>query len=168
MGSEVIVRPAIVRPAYDFSAVRDLAEAANLITAEAKAEGCTVRRPFNGVDIEGRPDLTAAHVVMWWEYDIGRRREAKQSTELDALTVRANAAKADVDRLTAELAQAQADCRTLAGLYYGDEGDRKIFMPAGLTDAEMDTFGEVLPTVAHLPAAEEVEILRRIFAGGAR
>ena len=163
MGSKVIVRPA-----YDFGAVRDLAEAANLITAEAKAEGCTVRRPFNGVDMEGRPDLTAAHVVMWWEYDIGRRREAKQSTELDALTARVNAAKADVDRLTAELTQAQADCRTLAGLYYGDEGDRKIFMPAGLTDAEMDALDEVWATAVHLSATEGVAILRRALAGGAR
>lgn len=167
MGSKVIVRPA-----YDFGAVRDLAEAANLIAAEAKTEGCTVRRPFNGVDMEGRPDLTAAHVVMWWEYDIGCRRETRQRAELDALTARANAAKADVDRLTAELAQAQADCRTLAGLYYGSDDDRDFFgavlMPAGLTDAEVDALDEVWATAVHLSATEGVAILRRALAGGAR
>lgn len=65
----------IIRPAYEWSEAQHVADAANLIAAEAAAEGCIVRRPFSGMMLEGRPDRTAAHTLSDWYYDEGRARE---------------------------------------------------------------------------------------------
>jgi hypothetical protein len=59
----------IKRPSYTAYEVSDVAEAANLIAAEAQAAGCSVLRPFDGSTLEGRPTWTAAHSVAWWHID---------------------------------------------------------------------------------------------------
>lgn len=65
----------IVRPAYEWNEAQHVADAANLIAAEAEAAGCEVHRPFNGMMLEGRPGTSAAHTLSWWYYQEGRLRE---------------------------------------------------------------------------------------------
>lgn len=103
MGSE------ISRPAYSLAEAADVAAAANLIASEARAAGCTVVRPFNGAQLEGRPTWTAAHSVMWWHVDMEYARDAAHNAERDALRARAEAAEQRAEALAAELAQARAD-----------------------------------------------------------
>ena len=93
------MRGDIKRPAYSPFEVSDVAEAANLIAAEARAAGCSVQRPFNDCALEGRPTWTAAHSVMWWHVDQERARDRAHDAERDALRARAEAAEADLDAL---------------------------------------------------------------------
>ena len=65
----------IVRPAYEWSEAGHIADACNLIAAEAEREGRVVRRPFNGFMLEGRPGTSAAHTMSRWYYQEGRARE---------------------------------------------------------------------------------------------
>jgi hypothetical protein len=65
----------IIRPAYTWSEAKDVAEAADLIAAEAEREGREVHRPFVGFMLEARPGVSAAHTLSWWYYQEGRVRE---------------------------------------------------------------------------------------------
>ena len=74
-----------------------------------------------------------------------------------------------VARLIVKVTQAQADCRTLAGLYYGsDDCDffGEVLIPAGLTDVEVRELDKVWATAVDLPVPEGLAILRRALAGG--
>ncbi len=75
----------IIRPAYEWNEAKDVAEAADLIAAEAKAEGCEVHRPFNGFMLEGRPGDSAARTLSWWYYQEGKAREENWRTKEDKL-----------------------------------------------------------------------------------
>ena len=107
----------IKRPAYLPLEASDVADAANLIAAEARAADRTVLRPFNGSTLEGRPTWTAAHTVMWWHVDQERARDTAHDTEHDALRTRAEAAEQRAKAAEAALAQARADRTLLAGLW---------------------------------------------------
>jgi hypothetical protein len=75
----------IIRPAYDWSEAQHVAEAADLIAAEAKAEGCEVHRPWNGFMLEGRPGDSAARTLSWWYYQEGKAREENWRKKEDKL-----------------------------------------------------------------------------------
>lgn len=107
----------IKRPAYTAYEVSDVAEAANLIAAEARAADRTVRRPFSGSTLEGRPTWTAAHSVMWWHVDQERARDRAHDAERDALRTRAEAAEAALAAARAEVAQVLADRALMTGLW---------------------------------------------------
>jgi hypothetical protein len=98
----------IKRPSYTAYEVSDVAEAANLIAAEAQAAGCSVLRPFDGSTLEGRPTWTAAHSVAWWHIDQERARDRAHDAERDALRARAEAAEQRAEAAERELAQARA------------------------------------------------------------
>lgn len=81
------------RPAYDPLEVRTVADAANLIAQEARDAGCPVQRLFNDTLLEGRPDWTAAHTVMWWHVGYEQKRMKGFEKEINRLN-------AEIDRLT--------------------------------------------------------------------
>lgn len=77
----------IVRRAYEWTEAQHVADACNLIAAEAQREGREVCRPFNGVMLEGRPGVSAAHTLSEWCYQEGGHREASwraKESELEA------------------------------------------------------------------------------------
>ena len=106
-----------VRPAYEMSLRSGLAEAANMLAAEAAAEKRVIERPFNGLAMKAWPGITGAQVVVDWQYDLGCRRESKQRAERDALRARAEASEAALAAARAEVAQARADRALLTGLW---------------------------------------------------
>jgi hypothetical protein len=105
MQGDAIVR----RPAYEMSLRSGLAEAANMLAAEAAAERRTIERPFNGLAMKAWPGITGAQVVVDWQYDLGCRRETKQRAERDALRARAEAAEQRAEAAEAALAAARAE-----------------------------------------------------------
>lgn len=157
----------IKRPAYTAYEVSDVAEAANLIAAEARAADRTVRRPFSGSTLEGRPTWTAAHSVMWWHVDQERARDRAHDAERDALRARAEAAgqraeaaEREVAQARAELAQARADARVLAGLLHFDAAP-------GLAEISVDALTSAIGAAASLPDTEVLAVIRRALGGAA-
>ena len=169
----------IKRLSYTAYEVSDVAEAANLIAAEARAAGCSVQRPFNDSALEGRPTWTAAHSVMWWHVDQERARDRAHDAERDALRARAEAAEQSAEAAEAALALAQADRALMAGLWLAtvppdvlpallpaDPGDRDRLASA------LDAVDLQVSAGSHTAAAREVigRIVRAVaeMAGGAR
>jgi hypothetical protein len=112
----------IKRPAYLPLEASDVADAANLIAAEARAADRTVLRPFSGSTLEGRPTWTAAHTVMWWHVDQERARDKAHDTERDALHTRAEAAEQRAEAAEAALAAALDDVELERGRVEALEG----------------------------------------------
>ncbi len=105
----------IIRPAYEWSEAKDVAEAADLIAAEAQAAGCAVHRPFNGVMLEGRPGDSAARTLSWWYYQEGRQREdnwRKKEDKLEAEIKRLQGLVSEhIDKADAAIKRTNAACQ---------------------------------------------------------
>lgn len=105
----------IVRPAYDWSEAQHVADAADLITAEAEAEGCEVHRPFNGAPLEARPGRSATNVLAGWYYETARAREDNwlaRERELQAEIKRLQGLVSDhIDKADAALKRTKEACQ---------------------------------------------------------
>ena len=104
----------IVRPAYEWNEAQHVAEAADLIAAEAEREGREVHRPWNGFMLEGRPGDSAARTLSWWYYQEGRVREdnwRKKERELEAEIKRLQGLVSEhIDKANTALKRTQDAC----------------------------------------------------------
>ena len=105
----------VIRPAYEWIEAQHVADACNLIAAEAEREGCEVHRPFNGFMLEGRPGTSAAHTMSWWYYQEGRLREDSwraKERELEAEIKRLQGLVSEyIDKADAALKRTQDACQ---------------------------------------------------------
>lgn len=105
----------IIRPAYEWNEAQHVADAANLVTAEAEREGREVHRPFNGIMLEGRPGTSATHTLSWWYYQEGRLREDgwhKKECELEAEIKRLRALVSEhIDKADTALKRTKEACQ---------------------------------------------------------
>ena len=96
------VNTPILRPAYNMNPAKGLVEAANMLAAEADAEACTIRRPFNGLNMEAWPGVTGAQVALNWKYDLDGRRDRRWTATIESLQAEIAELKAEIARLRGE------------------------------------------------------------------
>lgn len=155
MGDDVVSRPE-----YELHMRAGLAEAANLLAAEAAAQQVAIERPFNGLRMRARPGATGAQVVVDWYYDLGCARETRQRQERDTLRARAEASEQRAEALAAELAQARADARVLVGMV-------NHACLWGLTQEDHDALEPLVRAADGLLDDEAAGVVRRALGGAA-